>query len=110
MTKAPIGLWSLSIFESTLPKNYPYTLNTLRGLKRLYAEDAMNDPVKLAEVDSRLAEGGPKGDNREPLRGQHLRQGHLPYPLRCKRLAKCFIFEAMFLHYHPNLSRPMLYP
>ena len=45
---------AITIFESTLPKNHPYTLNTLRGLRRLYAEDAMNDPVKLADVVSRL--------------------------------------------------------
>ena len=48
-------LEALRILEATLPPNHPYTLNTLRGLRRLYAEDAMNDPTKLADVESRLA-------------------------------------------------------
>jgi eukaryotic-like serine/threonine-protein kinase len=59
-------LKAVSIFESTLPKNHPYTLNTLRGLRRLYAEDAMNLPIKLAEVESRLAADGPKIDDQKP--------------------------------------------
>ena len=50
---------AMTIFESTLPKGHPYTQNTLRGLKRLYAEDAMNDPVKLADVVARLGGSSP---------------------------------------------------
>ncbi len=48
-------LKALSIFDTTLPPSHPYTQNTLRGLRRLYAKDAMNDPAKLAEVESKLA-------------------------------------------------------
>ncbi len=59
-------LKAVSIFESTLPKKHPYTLNTLRGLRRLYAVDAMNDPAKLAGVESRLAASGPEIDDKEP--------------------------------------------
>ena len=47
-------LSALSILEESLPKNHPYILNTLRGLRRLYGEDAMNDPVKLAEIEAQL--------------------------------------------------------
>ena len=47
-------LSALSILDNSLPRNHPYILNTLRGLRKLYAEDAMNDPVKLAEVEARL--------------------------------------------------------
>ncbi len=47
-------LEALTIFESKLPENHPYTLNTLRGLKKLYAEDAMNAPAKLVDVEARL--------------------------------------------------------
>ena len=47
-------LGALSILESTLPKDHPYTLNTLRGLRKLYDEDAMNNAVKLAEIEARL--------------------------------------------------------
>jgi len=48
-------LEALAILESSLPPDHPVKVNTLRGLRRLYAEDAMNDPVKLAEVEARLA-------------------------------------------------------
>jgi serine/threonine protein kinase/tetratricopeptide (TPR) repeat protein len=47
-------LKAVSILESTLPENHPYTLNTLRGLRRLYEKDAMDDSAKLAEVESKL--------------------------------------------------------
>ena len=48
-------LEALNILEAALPLDHPYTLNTLRGLRRLYAEDAMNVPEKLADVESRIA-------------------------------------------------------
>ncbi|MGD2110185.1 MAG: serine/threonine-protein kinase [Phycisphaerae bacterium] len=49
-----VMLEALGIFDLTLPENHPYTLNTLRGLEKLYAEDAMDNPVKLANVEARL--------------------------------------------------------
>ena len=47
-------LSALSILKESLPKNHPFILNTLRGLRRLYAEEAMNDPAKLSAVDARI--------------------------------------------------------
>ncbi len=54
-------LSALSILEEKLPKNHPYILNTLRGLRRLYAEEAMNDPAKLSAVQERLESLGDDG-------------------------------------------------
>jgi len=45
---------ALGILEETLPPDHPFTQNTLRGLRRLYGEDAMNDPAKYAEIDARI--------------------------------------------------------
>ena len=43
-----------AILDATLPPDHPFIANTLRGLRRLYGEEAMNDPAKLADVQARL--------------------------------------------------------
>ncbi len=47
-------LSALAILDSALPSQHPFIANTLRGLHRLYDEDAMNDPAKLSEIETRL--------------------------------------------------------
>lgn len=49
-----VMLEALDILEATLPPDHPFTQNTLRGLRRLYGKDAMNDPAKYAEIDARI--------------------------------------------------------
>jgi len=43
-----------AILDSSLPPSHPFIANTLRGLRRLYGSEAMNDPDKLAEIRARL--------------------------------------------------------
>jgi tetratricopeptide (TPR) repeat protein len=49
-----LAVSALAILDSTLPAEHPFIANTLRGLRRLYGDEAMNDSDKLADVQARL--------------------------------------------------------